>query len=737
MADQDSDESLFPENYGKYKPNKEERDARRQVYKRWQAMRDDGLRKEAEQEWDSADKEYRMYIPEIDPDDWRSHLELPDSFAAIQTSMQETIERKSRPTLIGTDGDGLDAKEKFQNTVLDWNMTRTGFDLQYFHAKLTAAIRGTAFLKNYYRVETRTVKDPVDVDEEGELIYKEKKITDFDDDYTEWIDNQWLFFDPAAKGIDEASDCIEREILPFPAFLAKYKDKPGFKDVEYVRPGGDVGRTTFFKVPQDLMVDEVEILHYKNRDTDDDFVVANNVVIHTGPLQTKHKELPYAVVYHYRVPGRFWGLGIPKVVKYLSEERKAIRRLNLDRQKLTISGFWLTNNAFDLDEEETQARPGGMIGVETGGQPLTNVIQRVDMGDVPSSYFRTEEILLEDIRRAHGIDDRIQGVSQGGTATEAAILKESALKRVNMISALAEMDTIVRIGRLKWSNIQFFYKADQYQNVYNADDEDIGVEKPKDRAIVVDGGMFRVEKDPATGKNRLSYEEVDGKTIFKLDKTMARYIDGDNEVTVDATVFTPVSKAIKQAKTTEMMTTIGSNPLWAAALDPNKAVKRYVEINDESPNDWLKTNVDPEKMVQLADIENHAMAGGMVLQGTEGATAEHTREHLNYTNSPEYDALPEHVQQIFLNHIMEEHDANPLTGSSADAMAAAGLGNEQPPNPLADLAERLGTPGAPAGLPGPQNSTEGAPSPSIQPTAVPNQIQTADITPANNNPRPE
>lgn len=712
------DDPSVKDDYGSWKPNKAERETRRRVYQRWNAMRNDSLRKEAELEWDMADKEYRMYIPDINPDDWRSHLELPDSFAAIQTSMQETIERKSRPMLIGTDDDGTGPKEKFCNTVLNWNMTRTGFDMQYFQAKLTAAVRGTAFLKNYYRLEERTVKDPTGIDPDTqELTYTDKEITDFDDDYTEWIDNQWVFIDPSAKSIDEAADAFEREILPIAGFHYKYGPKPGFSNQKYVKPGGDIGRTAFFKTPTDLMAKEVEILHYYNRDTDSYCVVANNILIHEGPLPAKHKELPFAVLYHYRVPGRFWGLGIPKVVKYLSEERKAIRRLNLDRQKLIINGFWLTNNAFDLDDEEMQSRPGGQIGVETGGAPLNNVIQRVDMGDVPASYFRTEEILLEDIRRAHGIDDRIQGVNVGGTATEAAILKESALKRVNMISMLAEMDTIIRLGRLKWSNIQFFYKAPRYEKVFSGSKEGL---KRVDRNIVVEGMSFGIIKDPSTGKNSLNYEEVDGKTVFKLDKEKARYLEGDFEVTIDATVFTPVSKAIKQAKTTEMLTTILANPLLAAGLDPNKSLKRYMEINDEEAEDWLKDPRTKEKMVELADLENYVMKAGTPLVGTEGATVEHTMEHLNFSHTEEFNSLPEQNRQIILNHILEEHDNNPLTGSSSDLMGGVS------PNPL-----------APA-LPGPQNSTFGAPSPNIQPTVSAGpQVQTADLQPVNNNPAPQ
>jgi hypothetical protein len=717
MESQATDE-LMPEDFGKFKPDKRERAVRRKVYQRWVDMRDDPQRQEVEKDWDSADKEFRMYIPDIDPDDWRSHLELPDAFAAIQTHTQETIERRSRPSLVRVE-ESDDARERFCNSVMNWNMDRTNFDLQYFYAKLQASIRGTSFLKEYYRVEERVVKDPDDVDDEGNLVYKERKITDFDDAFTEWISTEWVYFDPAAKCIEDASDCIEREILTIERFRFKYGNRAGFKNINMVLPGGDIGRTRFFKTPQDLRADEVEILHYMNRDTDEYLVVANNVPIRDTPLPTKHKELPYAAIYHYRVPGRFWGLGIPKVVKYLSEERKAIRRLNLDRQKLHLNKMFLVNNAYDLDEEDLESRPHGLIQVETNGQALNNVIQPLEYGDVPSSYFRTEEILLEDIRRAHGIDDRIQGVNVGGTATESAILKESSLKRVNMIAMLSEMDAIIRIGRLKWSNIQFFYKAPRFEKVVLENGEE---NKPIDRTVVVHNLKFSTVKAPGSSKFKLNIEETEGKTVFKLDKKMARFIEGDYDVQMGSTIHTPFSKAIKQAKTSEMLTTILSNPTLAAALDPTKSVKRYLEVNEEEPKDWMVNPNTKEDLIELADLENEVMKAGVPLQGTEGATPEHTMVHLHYTKTTEFAELPEVAQQLIQNHILEEHDNNPLTGSSADLMGAFGLDSAGPD-------ETAALPG----LPGPQNTVEGAPAPNIQPQ-IAGQMQAADLQPANNNP---
>ena len=84
----------------------------------------------------------------------------------------------------------------------------------------------------------------------------------------------------------------------------------------------------------------------------------------------------------------------------LSEERKSIRNLNMDRQKMQLNKMFLHNSSFDIDDEDLVTRPHGLISVDTNGQDVRQSLVPVEYGDVPPSYFRTEEILLEDIRRA-------------------------------------------------------------------------------------------------------------------------------------------------------------------------------------------------------------------------------------------------------------------------------------------------------------------------------------------------
>jgi len=699
-----------PRDANRYKPNKRQRLVRRRVYERFNFLRDESLRTEAEQDWELADKEYNMFRESVD-DDWRANLHLPDAFAAIQAQMQETIERKSRPNLIPTEESDEPISE-FANAVLEYNMNNTDYDYQYFLAKLAAAIRGTAFLMNYWRTDKRVVKDPVSVDDDGKIKYTDKEITDFDDDYTEWVANEWIYIDEKAKHINEANDMFRREILNIEEFHRIYGNKSGFFDTEYVVQGGDTSNRSYYKLPQDTTEQDVEVLHYYNRSIDAYWVVANNVTIYDGPLPSKHKELPAAVVYQYRVPGRFWGLGIPKIIHYLSEERKTIRNLNMDRQKLQINKMFMHNTSFDIDDEDLVTRPHGLISVDTGGQPIQNALVPIEYGDVPASYFRSEEILLQDMRRGTGIEDRLEA-NAATTATEAAIKKESILKRINLISVSAEMDAVIRIGRLKWSNIQLFYGTPRLEKITQNNEER---EKKIFRTISVANKKFAIVDDD--GKKSLRMEDVKGNSALTLKPEYARYLKGSFDVSVDADIFTPISKAIEQTKKTEMFGLLLSNPATMAVMDINQATADVLAVNNIKPEKWLKNVENKKDMMMLAESENMVMAAGQPLSGTQNASEDHTLVHLMYTQTEEAKMASNEIKQLIMAHIMEEHDANPATGAAADLMSQHGL---MPKPEVAAGMPGMETPFGGPGLPPPNPSAE---------LDIP-QAQVADLEPTN------
>lgn len=729
-----------------YHPGRKESNIRMQLYRRYYEMRDNDWRTEAERQWEMADKEYMLWLNTSaeymtttqdgqttypigynsasipDPDTTLSNMKLPDSFSAIQSHMQEIINRKSRPALSGTNASDEPVQE-FANAVMNYNMNNTDFDYNWFMGGLAAAIRGTAFYFDYYRFEQRWVRDPDDVDEQGNLTYKTRLITDFDDDYTQWIPNEYAYVDEMARHINEAKDCVWREIMNIRDFQQKYGKKKDFINVEYVKRGGETTTRAFFKLPKDITGNDVEVLHYYNKMLDVYWVAANWVVVHIGPLPWKHKELPFAVRYYYRVPGRFWGLGIPHVIHMLAEERNSIRNLNMDRQNLQINKMFLHNNAFDITDEDLVSRPHGLVSVDTNGLPLDQVIKPIEYGDVPASYFKTDQIMLDDISRAIGID-LTKEEAPSTTATAAALHNENYLKRINMIAALDEQDTIVRIGRLKWSNIQFFYPLGRMDKIYDSREEK---EEQVFKTINVHGQKFQLVDE--NGEPTLKMENVTGASSFNLDKKMAKYLEGSFDITINYSEYTPTSKAVQQTKITELFSLLIGNPQILSLVDLGKAVARVLSINDEQPSDWLAgLDQDPGHTMLQAEKENQVMAAGQPLGPTPGATSEHTLVHIMYTRSRDYDAAVQRnpvIRQIFMEHIMGEHEANPSTGPAAETLSANGLGGTTPGQPGNPNMQKPTPPGEIGALPN-------LPSLGLTPN-VANQpmAQAADIQPTN------
>jgi len=665
-----------------YKPNKEERKLRSLIWDRYTRMRDDTLRKEAELDWEQADKKMRMWRPERDPDDWRADLRLPDAFAAVQTHLQETIGMKIRPSLKPQEGTDTPLSF-FGNGIMTHNMDRTGFDLEIMRAMNCSASRGTAFTVEEYLFETRTVKDPVSV-ANGVLQYKEKEIIDKDDTFTLHVPNERIYVDEAADRIDTAEDYIKEERMRLDTFKARYGNSDVYFNIDKVIPCGSISeRSNYFDNANDQMDgDYVQVLTYQNKYTDTFAILANTVIICDQPIPFKHKELNLSIWNYYPVEGRIYGLGIPKIISPLQEEREAIRNLSLDRQKMHLNKMFLVSDLFDIDEDEATTRPHGFIHVNSGGMPLDNVIRPLEYGDVPGSSIRMDDQLRDDEKRVTGIDDRSQGVNMGGTATEAAILTEQSQKRINLINTLTGMATIERIGKLKWSNIRFFYPAPRVERITEGNEEH---EKKTYRKISVEGKEFEIVKNEGTGKNELKFNEVAGTGTFDLDAAHARFFDniGDADITIQWDVKATMPQAIRQSKVMEIFQASIGNPFIMKEMNVRRAYKDVLMEHEIDPKTWMSDGgQDEDAQMAKAQWENQVMLRGMALDPTEGASEMHTMVHLWFTESQEYqDAIKENpgLEDIFKRHILGENENGPGGGAAGGGTPppAAGMGGTE------------------------------------------------------------
>lgn len=675
-----------------YRPSsKPDTSLRAKIFDRFKEMESDPLRKEAEKQWDLGEKMYRLWAPERDARDWRADIRLPDGFSAVQSHLQETITNRHRPVIKGVESQDAPL-EQFASTVFNYAMDTTEFDVEAHKARTAAAIRGTAFTREEYRYETREVKMPKSF-KDGELTYEKKTIVDFDDVYTRYLENRSVYFDPGAEDAKYGMDWIYREVIPYEVYCDLYKDKPGFKDTDKVVSAGNLPKNVgFFKYAEDIDAQDVEILHYENKLTDTYGVLANNVLIRNTPLPNMHKELSVDVWTFYPIPGQIYGMGIPYIIHTLVEERRSVRNMTLDRQKMQISKMFIVNDLFDISEDDLTPRPHGLIRMNTNGLPLNQAIQPLEYGDVPGSALRIDEMLKEDERRAHGMDDR-PALQQGGTATEAAIVKESAQQRINLINTLSNWNTLVRLGKKKWSNIQFYYKSKRMEKVVES-----GRLKDKEeyRNIKTDGFEFEIVGDVNKGESlELSTVQIPGYSSFRMNPQFAQFMDRNYDIVMNAEADPVISKAIQRAQISEMFGVLAGNPLFARFLDLEKSIKRFVTVNGENASDWMVgegMSVDQQRM--LAEQENEVFMNmeesGKIfaLPGTPGATEAHNEVHLDFMQTAAFEKLSAPVQKLFQEHVQQEIENNPALSEAAGLSAGPeGQGGENVP---------AGMPGGPA-----------------------------------------
>jgi hypothetical protein len=650
-----------------YSPNDEEKKVLDKIFQRKKDMQIGRTQGETnwEEYWDDSDKAYNAKTETLDSDDWRSNLHIPIEFSIVETVKQESMEQTIRWEV--EPGDPSDIKKvPFMNEVIDASLDKMKWNATYFILNDERYRRGTTACKITYRREKRKIYDMVDYDDvEDKESYEENEIYDYDDVLIKYIDLFDLYIDEAVRDIADAKDVIEREVMSIETFHKRYDSK--YKNAKKVKAGGEVDAKSYYVPPEDITDDKVEVLHYWNKPDDKYAIVANGVLVRNLPNPYAHKKIPYRLLYCYRNSANLYGFSIPMLIKHIVDEINTLRNMRINFQHMSIDKMFIVSDQLGIDEEDLMVRPHGMIEATTTSMPLQNSIMALEYGDVKPSSMQDIEMLMDDVRRTIGVDDRLQGVipQSRGTATEAAILKEATLKRVRMLIKYAEIDGLKDIGELLVATISQYYEIPRVKKIVGEDGEEREVNEYKSIRI----------KDKEVVPTQDGFPEIqkgEGYDFFEANPDMIR---GNYDIKVVTSSVPHVSKPLQQAKLTEMFTMITQNPLWQGLIDPKKSLEMYVRTQDENPQEILKAALNENEEKDLALQENERMMQGEALPPTPNISENHTAIHIEATQNSEFQVLPPEMQEIFDQHIMgenEQHQGGQIKPSSMGRPALAG-----------------------------------------------------------------
>lgn len=535
-----------------YTPTGYEKSQLNMVLERFEKMK--RKRGEYEADWNNADKQRLMDRGERPADEWRSDLALPDTFSIIETAKAEMIDQSPGITYRPREPGDSDKAEKLDE-IFKYTWEKGSGDLELVNFVDDALVHGIAIGEEYWRQDVVSQKNMEDFDLEKfrPLKWKKNDKTIFDDVYFNSIPIWDFYWDPMADSLDTAVDCIKKISLPYEDFKRKYKKFPKHKKVA---SGGSVYRPEWFKPIGNLDDHEIEVIHYYNKAIDLYLVIANGVLLTPAgnPIPYKHKDFPFVRGVDILLPHSFVGMGEPKVMKCLQDERETLRNMRLDSTHLNIQTQYIVDDRLELDDEDLIARPHGII------RGPVDSIKPIEKIPLFAESYREEEFINDDIIKATGIDIRMQSIGgKGDTATEVAILKESSLKRIRLKLKLLEMMALHRIGRLRLANIQQFYPIPKVVNI-------LGKNGIEEKETFRDIGF-------TTGKGKYAWFTARPEDII-----------GEYDIIVVPGATLPVSKALESQKRINLFDRLSGHP----DIDQRELARMLIKAHDESDRKLLK-----------------------------------------------------------------------------------------------------------------------------------------------------
>lgn len=449
-----------------------------------------------------------------------------------------------------------------------------------------------------------------------------------------------------------------------------------FGNAQHVKAGGDTNYYEYYKPPQGIDTSkQVEVLWYWARKPKDWLIiVANDVLIRKGPNPYSHKQLPFVRAVAVKRVHSFYGKGLAEILESTQDETNTIRRMTIDRSHLDIDKMFFVSSRLTLDDSDLMARPHGMIPVDD-----VNASKAIEYGDVPRSVELALQHLEDDAVISTGINPRAQALPQAGTATEAAILKESTLKRLRLILWLFKKEMLIPHAKLRMSNIIQFYSQPRLEKIVgdvNSESykSEISQLKAKGKLINIDGENYKAnyrkvrledsELKPDV-KGVMSEVPADGYTFFEaMPKYFVPVCSTMYDVKFGAGADLEISKPLIRQQILELSDRVMQVALNVqGTYDPVKVMDKVIEKYDIDPNSLKVEQPQQEEgeqrlqmVIELAGMENKQMMAGNVIPATPYAPPVHTRAHVEFMNSDAFQNLPNEspVIQIFTDHVVGE-----------------------------------------------------------------------------------
>ncbi len=168
---------------------------------------------------------YRSHLDVARRADWQSTLFVPRTYGLIQAELAQLALNK--PDLVlDPENKGDAMRIPYMKAVAMENWKKNNGASEFLFGFLDSLKMGSGFFEIGYRNYQRNVKEIIDFDPStGQIDWKPKKITEFDDVFFEAFRPEDLFIDESVAWIKDAKDGARRHTFSYEAFIDEFADK--------------------------------------------------------------------------------------------------------------------------------------------------------------------------------------------------------------------------------------------------------------------------------------------------------------------------------------------------------------------------------------------------------------------------------------------------------------------------------------------------------------------------------
>lgn len=400
-------------------------------------------------DWEAYDEMYEAL--QQGSVDGLSNIKLSMYFSVIQAKFAEEINVRS-PIQFYPRGKDDVKKLPVIKAAWDYAWEKSHSEHEYHKAVLGKYIYGTSIWKEEYVEDIRLVRNAEKLDEEGHMVYGEKRFIDYEGVKGRYIPVYNFLKDTDAKSMDEAQDCAEIKRMNIDDVKRIYATCSNIDLVVPAELDGDVTQDQKRESGYDNKV--VEVYEYYNKLRDLYVVItASGVLLESSPIPYAHKRLPFARMVNYMRDDSFYGKSEIQTIEPMVAVKETLVNQAIDMTSLNINKPMIVSSAAELTDPNAQVYPGKIIDVEGD----VNQIKPLEFGSVGSDFYNMNSIMDDEIIRVAAVDTKSIIDVAGETATKTAIKKESSLKRIKLGMIINDEIFWRNIAELRLSNIKQFF----------------------------------------------------------------------------------------------------------------------------------------------------------------------------------------------------------------------------------------------------------------------------------------